>query len=97
MDTGVPSGFGSVSQAAPTAPESAEKGIAVAYQFVSGIAPGNASELFLLVDRAWRFLRNPDFATVYSVQDAFCGCSDRLQIEVHYKREEIVAVKVMTK
>lgn len=59
--------------------------------------PGSARSLWLFVDNAWRHLDNPNGGTQISVQDAFCGCPDRLEVAVWYSNDVIVGLVVRSK
>lgn len=58
---------------------------------------GSARSLWLFVNDDWRHLDNPDLGTQVSVQDAFCRCSERLEILVWYSEDTIEGLIVKTK
>jgi hypothetical protein len=59
--------------------------------------PGSARSLWLFVDGSWRHLDNPDLGTQDSVQEAFCPCSDSLEVAVWYSGTTIVGLVVRSK
>ncbi len=59
--------------------------------------PGSARSLWLFVNDDWRHLDNPDLGTQVSVQDAFCRCSERLEVLAWYSRDTIEGLIVKTK
>lgn len=59
--------------------------------------PGSARSLWLYVGGAWRHLDNPNDGTQLSVQDAFCGCPDKLEVAVWYSGTVIVGLVVRSK
>ena len=58
---------------------------------------GSARSLWLFVNDDWRHLDNPDLGTQISVQDAFCKCSERLEVLVWYSGDTIEGLIVKTK
>lgn len=92
----------------PSAPESqkevepravpAETGIAIRYWLELIPYPADsARSLWLFVNDDWRHLDNPDPATQVAVQDAFCKCSERLEVHVWYSGDKIQGLLVRTK
>jgi hypothetical protein len=49
------------------------------------------------VNDDWRYLDNPDLGTQVSVQNAFCGCSDHLEVLVWYSGDVIQGLLVKTR
>lgn len=75
-----------------------ETGIATRYWLELLPYPaGSARSLWLFVNDDWRYLDNPDFGTQVSVQDAFCKCSERLEVLVWYSGDTIQGLIVKTK
>jgi hypothetical protein len=58
---------------------------------------GSTRSLWLFVNDDWRHLDNPDLGTQVSVQDAFCKCSERLEVLVWYSGDAIEGLIVKTK
>jgi hypothetical protein len=58
---------------------------------------GSTRSLWLFVNDDWRHLDNPDLGTQISVQDAFCKCSERLEVLVWYFGDTIEGLIVKTK
>jgi hypothetical protein len=58
---------------------------------------GSARSLWLFVNDDWRHLDDPDLGTQVSVQDAFCKCSEHLEILVWYSEDTIKGLIVKTK
>jgi len=58
---------------------------------------GSTRSLWLFVNNDWRHLDNPDLGTQVSVQDAFCKCSERLEVLVWYSEDTIEGLIVKTK
>lgn len=58
---------------------------------------GSERSLWLFVSDDWRHLDNPDLGTQVSVQDAFCRCSEHLQVLVWYSEDTIKGLVVKTK
>jgi len=92
----------------PSAPEgqkevesrgaAAKTGIATRYWLeLMSYPPGSARSLWLFVNDEWRHLDNPDLGTQVSVQDAFCRCSERLEVLVWYSEDTIEGLIVKTK
>lgn len=76
----------------------AETGIAIRYWLeLMPYPPGSARSLWLFVNDEWRHLDNPDLGTQVSVQDAFCRCSERLEVLVWYSEDTIEGLIVKTK
>ena len=57
---------------------------------------GSARSLWLFVNDDWRHLDDPDPGTQVSVQDAFCRCSERLEVLVWYSEDVIKGLVVKT-
>jgi|GEM_PF-487217 len=57
---------------------------------------GSARSLWLFVNDDWRHLDDPDPGTQVSVQDAFCRCSERLEVLVWYSEDTIEGLVVKT-
>lgn len=55
---------------------------------------GSARSLWLFVNDDWRHLDDPDQGTQVSVQDAFCRCSERLEVLVWYSEDTIEGLVV---
>lgn len=78
--------------------EVVETGIATRYWLELLPYPvGSARSLWLFVNDDWRHLDNPDLGTQISVQDAFCKCSERLEVLVWYSGDTIEGLIVKTK
>ncbi len=78
--------------------EVVETGIATRYWLELLPYPaGSARSLWLYVKDDWRHLDNPDLGTQVSVQDAFCKCSERLEVLVWYSGDTIEGLIVKTK
>lgn len=78
--------------------EAAEAGIAIRYWLELLPYPaGSARSLWLFVNDEWRHLDNPDPGTQIAVQDAFCKCSERLEVQVWYSGDTIKGLLVRTK
>jgi hypothetical protein len=78
--------------------EVVETGIATRYWLELLPYPaGSARSLWLFVNDDWRHLDNPDLGTQVSVQDAFCKCSERLEVLVWYSGDTIEGLIVKTK
>jgi hypothetical protein len=76
----------------------AKTGIATQYWLELMPYPaGSARSLWLFVNDDWRHLDNPDLGTQVSVQDAFCRCSERLEVLVWYSEDSIKGLIVKTK
>ena len=58
---------------------------------------GSTRSLWLFVNDDWRHLDNPDLGTQVSVQNAFCSCSERLEVLVWYSEDTIEGLIVKTK
>src|SRR5215211_6800815 len=73
-------------------------GVATSYwvELVS-YPPGSGSQLWFLVDGNWRYLDSPSAATLDSVQEALCECSDQLEVAVWYENDIIVGLVVRSK
>ena len=78
--------------------EAVETGLAIKYWLeLVPYPPGSTRSLWLFVDGDWRHLDNPDPGTQISVQDAFCKCSERLEVLVWYSGDTIQGLLVKTK
>ena len=78
--------------------EAVETGLAIKYWLeLIPYPPGSARSLWLFVDDDWKHLDNPDPGTQISVQDAFCRCSERLEVLVWYSGDTIRGLLVKTK
>ncbi|HWQ49815.1 MAG TPA: hypothetical protein VN414_12920 [Methanosarcina sp.] len=76
----------------------AKTGIATRYWLELMPYPvGSVRSLWLFVNDDWRHLDNPDPGTQASVQDAFCRCSERLEVLVWYSEDIIEGLIVKTK
>ncbi len=76
----------------------AKTGIATRYWLeLMPYPPGSVRSLWLFVSDDWRHLDNPDLGTQVSVQDAFCRCSERLEVLVWYSEDMIEGLVVKTK
>lgn len=73
-------------------------GIATRYWLELMSYPADSTRsLWLFVNDDWRHLDNPDLGTQVSVQDAFCKCSERLEVLVWYSEDTIKGLIVKTK
>lgn len=78
--------------------ETVETGLAIKYWLeLVPYPPGSTRSLWLFVDGDWRHLDNPDLGTQISVQDAFCKCSERLEVLAWYSGDTIQGLLVKTK
>lgn len=78
--------------------EAVEVGIAIRYWLELIPYPaGSARSLWLFVNDEWRHLDNPNTGTQIAVQDAFCKCSERLEVQVWYSGDTIKGLLVRTK
>jgi hypothetical protein len=76
----------------------AETGIAIRYWLELIPYPaGSTRSLWLFVNDEWRHLDNPDLGTQISVQNAFCKCPERLDVQVWYSGDTIQGLLVKTK
>ena len=72
-------------------------GIAIRYWLELMPYPaGSERSLWLFVNDDWRHLDDPDPGTQVSVQDAFCRCSERLEVLVWYSEDIIEGLVVKT-
>ncbi len=81
-------------------PQAAAVGTGVATRYrleLMSYPPGSPRSLWLFVNGEWRHLDNPDPGTQASVQDAFCKCSERLEVRVWYSEDTIQGLVVKTK
>ncbi len=79
-------------------PVAVETGLAIRFWLeLMSYPPGSARSLWLFVNDDWRYLDNPDLGTQVSVQNAFCGCSDRLEVLVWYSGDVIQGLLVKTR
>lgn len=81
-------------------PSEATANIGVAIKYWLEVKPypqGSTRSLWLFVDSEWRHLDNPDVGTQVSVQEAFCECSQRLEVLVWYSGDTIEGLVVKTK
>ena len=79
-------------------PETVETGIATRYWLELIPYPeGSTRRLWLFVNDEWRHLDNPDPSTQIAVQDAFCKCPERLEVQVWYSGDMIRGLLVRTK
>jgi hypothetical protein len=84
--------------AVETRAEAAETGLAIKYWLeLIPYPPGSVRSLWLFVDNDWKHLDDPDLGTQISVQDAFCRCSERLEVLVWYSGDTIRGLLVKTK
>ncbi|WP_292391431.1 hypothetical protein [Methanosarcina sp. UBA5] len=106
--TDIPSESVTAPKELPSAPEdkkavesrgaATKTGIAIQYWLELIPYPaGSARSLWLFVNDNWRHLDNPDLGTQVSVQDAFCRCSERLEVLVWYSEDAIKGLIVKTK
>lgn len=73
-------------------------GVATRYWLeLTSYPAGSIRSLWLFVNDDWRHLDNPDLGTQVSVQDAFCRCSERLEVLVWYSDDTIEGLIVKTK
>lgn len=73
-------------------------GIATRYWLELMSYPADSTRsLWLFVNDDWRHLDNPDLGTQVSVQNAFCSCSERLEVLVWYSEDTIKGLIVKTK
>ncbi|MDR7666441.1 hypothetical protein RG963_11745 [Methanosarcina sp. Z-7115] len=73
-------------------------GVAIRYWLeLEPYPPGSARSLWLFVDDDWRHLDNPNVSIQVSVQEAFCECSQRLEVLVWYSGDAIKGLVVKTK
>lgn len=85
-------------KAVETSRIAAKTGIATRYWLELMPYPaGSARSLWLFVNDDWRHLDNPDLGTQISVQDAFCRCSERMEVLVWYFEDIIEGLIVKTK
>ncbi|RXA21263.1 hypothetical protein EQO05_02190 [Methanosarcina sp. MSH10X1] len=83
---------------ADTQAATAETGIAIRYWLELIPYPaGSARSLWLFVNDEWRHLDDPDLGTQISVQNAFCKCPERLEVQVWYSGDKIQGLLVKTK
>ena len=73
-------------------------GVATKYWLeLKAYPPGSARSLWLFVNGSWRYLDNTNIGTQDSVQEAFCPCSDSLEVAVWYSGTTIVGLVVRSK
>ena len=75
--------------------QAAGSGIASKYwvRFMADSTP----TLWLNVDSSWRQMNNPSASVIDAVQDAFCGCTNPLEVFVGYQDNNLTFVVVRSK